>query len=141
MKTLLMLALLTLAPMCFGQNPPELRAFVLPLENEDVVSALVKSDYLVGTQSLLLYRLRNGDELGRQVPAIWISKKGWKWKTCVISEDFLLESVISRVDVKEGKIEIEFTRDGKTKIISLTPFPNDQLRIVFVKGVGVETQE
>jgi len=141
MKTLLMLALLALAPTCFGQTPRDLRAFVLPLETEDVVSASVNSDYLVGTQSLLLYRLRNGDELGRQVPAVWISKKGWKWKTCVISEDFLLESVVSRVDVKDGKIEVEFSRAGRTKTASLTPFPNAELRVVFVKGLGVEMQE
>lgn len=141
MKTIWMFVLLMLPRICFGQTPSELRAFVLPLETDDVASAMVKSDYLIGTQSMLLYRLRNGDELGRQVPAVWISRKGWKWKTCVISEDHLLESVIRRVNVKNGKIEIEFSRDGKTKTVSLTPLPNDELRVVFVKGLGVETQE
>ena len=143
MRTLLIAIALFWAHTGLAQTSAQLRAFILPLTADDVASAETESGFIVGDQSLLLFRLRDGSELGRQVPAAWVSKKGLKWKTCLISESHLLESTVKRVEVSNGELVVEFVRDGIAGplIVRIKLIPRDDLGLIFLSGVGVESQQ
>ncbi len=143
MKTLLIILTIFCAHTGLVQASDQLRAFVLPLTSEDVALAKTKSGFMVGDQNLLIFRLKNGDELGRQVPAVWVSKKGLKWKTCIISETHLLEATVRSVNITNGELIAEFVRDGIAEIfvVRIKLIPRDDLGVIFLSGVGLEAQE
>jgi hypothetical protein len=121
----------------------DLRAFVLPSDQQEANAVGSHKDGLIyADQEFLLAHSRNGVEVGKNVPAVWLTKPGFKWRTYLVSERFGVGAIIKHVEVIGGKICVEFSfpHEKQTEIYTVPVIVRDDIGLIFLQGVGLEVQ-